>query len=67
MSIELPVATINRRDMTEKMLKATLNPNKQRDSQPFGLSVKVFLDGASRLRPIAVGSILGKCESRNCL
>ena len=27
MSIELPVATRNRRDMTEKLLKATLNPN----------------------------------------
>ena len=26
-SIELPVATRNRRDMTEKLLKATLNPN----------------------------------------
>ena len=29
MSIELPVATRHRRDMTEKLLKATLNPNKQ--------------------------------------
>ena len=28
-SIELPVATRHRRDMTEKMLKATLNLNKQ--------------------------------------
>ena len=28
-SIELPVATRHRRDMTEKLLKATLNPNKQ--------------------------------------
>ena len=27
MSIELPVATRQRRDMTEKLLKATLNPN----------------------------------------
>ena len=27
-SIELPAATRHRRDMTEKMLKATLNPNK---------------------------------------
>ena len=27
MSIELPVATRHRRDMTEKLLKATLNPN----------------------------------------
>ena len=26
-SIELPVATRHRRDMTEKLLKATLNPN----------------------------------------
>ena len=29
MSIELPVATRHRCDMTEKLLKATLNPNKQ--------------------------------------
>ena len=28
-SIELPVATRHRRDITEKILKATLNPNKQ--------------------------------------
>ena len=28
-SIELPVATRHRRDMTEKLLEATLNPNKQ--------------------------------------
>ena len=27
MSIELPVATRYRRDMTEKLLKATFNPN----------------------------------------
>ena len=27
MSIELPVTTRHRRDMTEKLLKATLNPN----------------------------------------
>ena len=27
LSIELPVATRHRRDMTEKLLKATLNPN----------------------------------------
>ena len=26
-SIELPVATRHRRDMTEKLLEATLNPN----------------------------------------
>ena len=29
LSIELPVATRHRRDMTEKLLKAMLNPNKQ--------------------------------------
>ena len=29
MSIELPVATRHRRDMTEKLLKAMLNPNTQ--------------------------------------
>ena len=29
MSIELPVATRHRRDTTDKLLKATLNPNKQ--------------------------------------
>ena len=30
-SIELPVATRHRHDMTEKFLKATLNPNKQQE------------------------------------
>ena len=30
--IELPVATRHRRDMTEKMMKATLNPNKQQQT-----------------------------------
>ena len=34
MSIELPVTTKHRRDMTEKLLKATLNPNKQQQ-QPL--------------------------------
>ena len=33
MSIELPVATRHRRDMTEKLLKATLTPNKQQQQQ----------------------------------
>ena len=28
-SIDLPVATRHRRDITEKLLKVTLNPNKQ--------------------------------------
>ena len=33
MSIELPVANRHRHDMTEKLLKATLNPNKQQQDQ----------------------------------
>ena len=33
MSTELPVATRHRRDMTEKLLKATLNPNSHTHSQ----------------------------------
>ena len=33
-SIELPVATRHCRDMTEKLLKATLNPNSHRHSTP---------------------------------
>ena len=46
MSIELPVATRHRRDMAEKLLKATVNQNKQqqqeksfgiRNSERFGL------------------------------
>ena len=32
-STELPVATRHRRDMTEKLLKATLNPNKQQQQE----------------------------------
>ena len=32
-STELPVATRHHRDMTEKLLKATLNPNKQQQQQ----------------------------------
>ena len=37
MSIELPVVTRHRRDMTEELLKVTLNPNKQQQeaSQAF--------------------------------
>ena len=35
-SIELPVATRHRRDMTEKLLKATLNPNKQQQQEHKG-------------------------------
>ena len=37
MSVELPVATRHRRDMTEKLLKAKLNPNKQQQQDPFGV------------------------------
>ena len=33
MSIELHVATRHRRDMTEKLLKATLNPNTHTESK----------------------------------
>ena len=36
MSIELSVATRRRRDMTEKLLKATLNPNKQQQLDSIG-------------------------------
>ena len=32
---ELPVVTRHRRDMTEKLLKATLNPNKQQQQQRY--------------------------------
>ena len=35
-SIELPVATRHRRDMTEKLLKATLNPNSHTQSNLEG-------------------------------
>ena len=35
MSIELPVATRHHRDMTEKLLKATLNPNKQQQHKGY--------------------------------
>ena len=35
-STELPVATRHRRDMTEQLLKATLNPNKQQQQQHKG-------------------------------
>ena len=34
LSIEHPVATRHRRDMTAKLLKATLNPNKQQQHSP---------------------------------
>ena len=36
MSIELPAATRHLRDMTEKLLKATLNPNKQTTTASIG-------------------------------
>ena len=42
-SIELPVATRNRRDMTEKLLKATLNPNKQQQEQQDSVSLDNYL------------------------
>ena len=32
-STELPVASRHRRDITKKLLKATLNPNKQQQQQ----------------------------------
>ena len=35
LSIEIPVAIRHRRDMTEKLLKATLNLNKQTNKQYF--------------------------------
>ena len=35
-STELPVATRHRRDMTEKLLKAMLNPNKQQQQEHKG-------------------------------
>ena len=41
-SIELPVATRHRRDMTEKLLKATLNPNNQQQQQSFKIIVEVM-------------------------
>ena len=34
-STELPVATRHHRDMTEKLLKVTLNMNKQTSKQTF--------------------------------
>ena len=37
-SIELPVATRHRRDMTEKLLKATLNPNSHTHTQNLNLN-----------------------------
>ena len=37
-SIALPVATRHVRDMTEKMLKATLNPNKHQQNQLLRLA-----------------------------
>ena len=43
MSIELPVATRHRRDMTEKLLKATLNPNKQHNNTSDVLIILVIL------------------------
>ena len=42
-SMELPVITRHRRDMTEKMLKVTLNPNKQQQQPSCKWSVKVKL------------------------
>ena len=39
-SIERPVATRHRRDMTEKLLKATLNPNKQQQQQQMNHAMR---------------------------
>ena len=40
-SIELPVATRHRRDMTEKLFKATLNPKKQQQLMGVLLSITI--------------------------
>ena len=37
--MELPVATRHRRDMTEKLLKATLNPNTHTHTHTLDLQV----------------------------
>ena len=41
-STELPVVTSHRRDMTEKLLKATLNPNKQQQQQVFEILESLY-------------------------
>ena len=38
-SIELPVSTRQHRDMTEKLLKATLDQNKQQQQYPDGVEI----------------------------
>ena len=43
-SIELPVATRHRRDMTEKLLKATLNSNKQQQHSFYPFSLDFILE-----------------------
>ena len=55
-SIELPVATRRRRDMTEKLLKVTLNPNKQQ--QQTGCPSKT--DQTVRLRRL-ISDIADTC------
>ena len=40
-SIELPFETRRRRDMTEKLLKATLNPNKQQQQRFLRMKSKM--------------------------
>ena len=42
-STELPVATRNRRDMTEKLLKVTYNPNKQQQEQQDSVNLDNYL------------------------
>ena len=44
MSIELPVATRHRRDMTEKLLKATINPNTHTHTSIKSLNSSWFVD-----------------------
>ena len=48
-SIELPVATRHRRDMTENLLKATLNPNKQQQQTLRNASCSFVHSSASVL------------------
>ena len=44
MSIELFVTTSYHRDMTEKLLKATLNQNKQTNNPQICVGIKLVLD-----------------------
>ena len=57
MSIELPIANRHCRDMTEKLLKATLNFNKLQQQQQYKFRPNVIVDEISHQQNVIVDEV----------